>query len=393
VDDVLRLFAEPDGMISRRRLSDALPLPEETARREDLRIRALLDLATPGREAAAAALHDRLVADGDARYARAVRRGAWFLRPREARLADTSGLPPRRRHSASALEDFAQCPFRHFAGRTLRLERPRAADEADPLVLGEIAHEVLARLFEPTRDGGPMPDPDAVGPLVEEGFARWGPLVREGLATGRVREEMIRSLRALVLREGRRLAAGPWRPAHLEESFGRGDRELTVPGEGGEPVRLTGRVDRIDTDGEGGGVIIDYKYSRHGFAGERKRAVEEGAYFQLPVYLLALRDAWGLEPRGAWLYPVREPETSGYTLPGGPPADRPVELDAEGLADLLDRTAAFIADYDSRIRAGEIRIRPRDTRACGRCDFADLCRFEAWMAEGTTEEPAGGDAS
>jgi len=402
LDDVFRLFTHAEDLISRRKLSDALPLPRETVGREDLRIRALLDLATTGTatEAEGAALHDRFLADGDPAYARAVRRAAAFFRPREARLEDLTGLPPRRRHSASALEDFAQCPFRHFAGRTLRLERPRAAGELDALLLGDIAHEVLARLFEPARDGGPMPDPDSVDARVAETFAARAPFAVEGLVTGRVRAEMIRSLRALVVREARRLAGGPWRPAFLEASFGRGDHELTVPGEGGEPVRLIGRVDRIDTDGDldkhgddgdgddgdgVGGIIIDYKYSRKGFAADRRRAAEEGAHLQLPIYLLALRDAFGLEPRGAWLYPVRDPETSGYSILGGPSADRPVPLDDDGLSDLLERTTAFIADYDRRIREGEIEIRPKDTKLCSWCDFADLCRFEAWMATGADE--------
>jgi ATP-dependent helicase/DNAse subunit B len=226
--------------------------------------------------------------------------------------------------------------------------------------------------------------------LVAEVFAARAPNVAEGLTTGRTRVEMGRALRTLVVREGRRLSGGPWRPAYLEASFGTGAEELTVPGEGGEPVRLVGRVDRIDTDGAGGGILIDYKYSRKGFTPDRRRAVADGAHLQLPIYLLALRDAFGLDPRGAWLYPVRDPETSGYAVAGGPAPDRPVALDDAGLEELLERTVGFIADYDARIRAGEIDIRPRDTRLCAWCDFADLCRFEAWMAAGEADGTAPG---
>ena len=59
-----------------------------------------------------------------------------------------------------------------------------------------------------------------------------------------------------------------------------------------------------------------------------------------------------------------------------------MDLDAGGLDDLLDRTSALIASYDARIRAGEIDIRPREPKVCDRCDFGDLCRYEAWMDVG-----------
>jgi len=384
LDDVFRPFTGTDEIISRRRLSDALPLAEETAGREDLRIRALLGLATPERAGrrvrAAVALHDRFVREGDLTYTRAVRRGAWFFRPRAARLADPSRLPARRRHSASTLEDFARCPFRYFAARTLRLDRPGVAAELDARLLGEIAHEALARLFAGPCEGGPMPDPAEVEPIVVGLFEERVPSGLAGLRSGRHRDEMVRSLAGLVARERSRLASGPWRPAHLEAAFGHGERTLSVPGEGGEPIHLTGRVDRIDVDGDGGGVVIDYKYSRSGFDAAKKRAVAEGAHLQLPIYLLALRDAFGLEARGAWLYPVRAPKTSGYSLDSGPAADRSVTLSGEELSDLLDRTASFIAAYDTRIREGEIDIRPREPRDCTWCDYGDLCRHEAWMA-------------
>ena len=68
-------------------------------------------------------------------------------------------------------------------------------------------------------------------------------------------------------------------------------------------------------------------------------------------------------------------------MEGGPAPDRPETLDAEGLEALLEATEERVLDLDVRIRGGEIAVRPRDTGPCAWCDYADLCRFEAWMAE------------
>jgi ATP-dependent helicase/DNAse subunit B len=297
---------------------------------------------------------------------------------------DPTLLPESRSRSASALEDFAQCPFLHFAKRALRLSRPEAVAGLDRRLIGKIAHDVLYRLFSTAAGRDGVPSPADVSPVLEEVFteatAGLDPGVSDGLEGQRVRSDLEGWLRSLVDRERARLGATPYRPRLFEVSFGRPPHDLVVPGEGDAEVRLTGRMDRIDVAPDGGAVVIDYKLGR-GFGGRSRTEVEEGAHLQLPVYLLALERSFGFRPRGAWLYPVRDGVTSGFAHAEGPFADKSFKLSEEELSALLERTRGFVVEYDARIRGGEIEVRPRDPDRCLRCDFADLCRYEAWMSE------------
>lgn len=392
--EALALFPDGgEGIVSLRRLSEALPREEETADREDLRRRALFGMSEPyrpgteeeARAKAATALHDLLVgAEGDepdADYVRAVRVGARFYRPPAGILVAPEGVlgspAAEGAFAVSALEDFAACPYLHFARRSLRLKGPPASGEdgLDPRLLGEIGHEVLERLFARTVEGGPLPAPEDVPPLYEEVFDRRAAGVPFGLAAERARRSYRRALVRLVAEERERLVASGWRPARVESDF-----EFALPGP--EPLRVKGRVDRIDTGEDGGAIVIDYKGAK-GFDRSLERKAEAGVHLQLPLYLLAAREQYGFEPAGAWLLPIRGDDRhrpSGYAVEGAPAPRRKVALGREELDALLERTAERVREIAARIRAGKIDVAPFDPDDCARCEYADLCRIEPWMA-------------
>ena len=155
-----------------------------------------------------------------------------------------------------------------------------------------------------------------------------------------------------------------------------------VSSEDGRVVPIRGVMDRVDIAPDGGAVVIDYKYSKVGFSKAKKADAEAGRHLQLPLYLLALEEAFGLAPRGAWLYPLSLGRTSGYWLAPGPKPDTPEAIDAEALAELHRRTRRLVLDFDRRILEGEITAEPFEDGECGRCDFGDICRWEPWMREG-----------
>jgi ATP-dependent helicase/nuclease subunit B len=370
--DLLRLFPD-DAVLSRRRLSDVLPEPDEVTGPEDLRRMSLLALAdpfrpdTPGEEGAlqGAALHGILRPDEE--YRRALRIGLRFRRPPAAVLS--GGLPAGER-SVSSLEAFVQCPFLHFARYALRLAPPPAAAGLDSRLLGEIAHEVLASVFRPVVEGGEVGEP---GPAYDAIFAARTAGLVPGLGDRVAHERQRAALAAFVERERERLRSAGSRPVLVEWGF----QGLVVQGPEGRRVRLRGRIDRVD-DGPGGAIVVDYKWSSRGFERVRPEDLEEGAHLQLPVYLLALREIGGREPRGAFLVTLPAGEWSGLGAVAGP--DRTVrEFHEEGLPGLLARTEELVLDLDGRIRAGEIAVRPRDTDHCRRCDFRDVCRVEPWL--------------
>lgn len=383
---VLRLV-HPDHVgriVSARRLSDALPRQEEIASREDLRRLALHGISEPFRRGTpearraglAAALHD-LLAGEDAPYRRALARG---LRHRDLLPAALAGPAPlvrfaARGHSASSLEDFAQCPFLHFSRRVLGL-RPLPEDSGaalDPPLLGEVAHEVLRRFLAPAL-AGRDPDPASLPETFREVFDELARHVPLDLVGELARRDLEAVLSEVARREAARLAGSRFSPALLEWDF-------SFPAgraRDGREVLLRGRVDRVDRGPEGA-VVIDYKYSARGFDRSRRDGVAEGSHLQLPIYLLAVRDALGTPPMGAWLYPLRRPRTSGFAVEGGPAPDEAVTLDAAALDELLLATADRVLGFDGRIRAGEVAIRPRDRGRCAGCDYADLCRLESWQ--------------
>jgi len=401
LEEALRLLPGGDSAVSRRRLSDALPDEGETACREDLRRRALDGLSgaglggggiggvgdpVAGDPGDAAALNDLLLSgDGvaDGRYARAVRVGARFLRPPRAVLtgdAPLSGIAERPR-SPSALEDFAQCPFRHFARRTLglvRIDRPLL----DPLALGEIVHEALRLLFDGAGRGESF-SPAALTPeATDAALARaLGDLRPSGLREARVLAAARTNLLATVESERGRLAGSEYRPTLLEEPFGGDERPLRFDAEDGRSVEVRGRVDRVDVAPDGRAVVIDYKSGKAGFDAKRKAALAEGASLQLPLYLAALRGPFGLEPAGAYYLPLGTRKLGGYAREGEPVPRGSIELGADALDDLLSITAARVVEIDRRILAGEIEVRPRDREQCRWCEMKDLCRVERGRKE------------
>jgi RecB family exonuclease len=333
---------------------------------------ALSDPVRPGtieedRALRGAALHDVLLSDGE--YRDALRTGLRFRRPPPAGVA--GGFAPRRR-SVSSLEAFVQCPFLHFARQELRLSASPSALELDARLLGEIAHEVLAVVFRPAVTGGEIGDP---GPVYDTVFAARTAGIAPGLSDRVARERQRAALTGFVDRERERLRGPVPRPALLEWEF----EDLVVVGPDGRRVGLRGRVDRVD-EGPIGAIIVDYKWSRRGFERVRPEDLEAGAHLQLPIYLLALREIGGRDPRGAFLVTLPAGEWSGLGTSFGPEGTIR-ELDGEGLAGLLSRTKDLVLAIDGRIRAGEIEVRPRDTEHCRRCGFRDVCRVEPWRLD------------
>ncbi len=396
LDEALRLMPrdERDAALSRRPLSRALPEEDEVAHRKDLVCTALAGLArpfSPGTAEETTPLRAAALADllrDDPAWRRAIATGLRYREPLLAVLPRPEGVaelqPPRRGRSATALEAFARCPFKHFAGRTLRLQGPPrvAAAGLDGLVLGNIAHEVLFSLFLPVVEGSPLPEEEALEQIFAEVFAKATAGISLGLAEDRSRRSLLAVLRQTLARERERLRGAAFWPRDLEVAFGpQVKRRLVIRSADGREVPIRGVMDRVDVAPDGGAVVIDYKYSKAGFGKAKQADAKAGRHLQLPLYLLALQEAFGLTPRGAWLYPLLGGRTSGYWLESGPKPDSPEQIDAEDLAELHRRTRRLVLDFDRRILEGEISARPFEDKECGRCDFADVCRFEPWMRE------------
>jgi len=199
--------------------------------------------------------------------------------------------------SVSRLEQFAACPFAHFAGFGLRL-RDRRALAVTPERIGNYLHETLyafaATVAERNLQWARLTDDDAAG-LLEEVAKQtiadpaYKALVRSARSrylAGRLQRTLLHTVAVL-----RALArAGSFVPVSLELRFGPGQE---VPGpwvalREGDSLVLTGQIDRVDAaeiDGRMYLRVLDYK------SGVTSLTLDEilyGQNLQLLVYLDAV---------------------------------------------------------------------------------------------------------
>jgi ATP-dependent helicase/DNAse subunit B len=405
LDDVRDLLPPgADGPITRRRLLDRVtfepheaPTPNELARslaafgaRADHR--ALLgEVGVP--EAVAAPLAARL------REA-ALRAAARLPGPLTA-LPVLESLSGREHFGASTLEEYAVCSYRWFVGHELE---PQSLDpDPEPLAQGAIVHEVLERLYRqpPGHEALPRPgDLDAwrerARELLDEVSARRG--LGEDAVARVGRRRMLVLIERFLAREAE--SASPLRPDPelIEASFGEteGDERPALEMAG---FALHGKIDRVDVaPGRGEGVVRDYKLGRQVTPAAK---LEREGKLQPQLYMLALRELWGIEPLGGVYTPLgatEDPRPRGLLRKeerGGPLAEAGLVgtdfLEPEAFAQALDGARERAARIVAAMRDGVIDRDPIDDRCPSYCRFQPICRREraaAGAAEPLPDEEA-----
>lgn len=223
---------------------------------------------------------DERFAEGDARMVDG------HVRPR------TQFWKPVESMSVSSFRAYLESPYLFFLERVLRLETlDDRARELDPLHFGSLVHEVLQRFGEgPARDSAKVAEiEEALLALVDELVgARYG---RQPLPAVALQAEQLKyRLRRFAREQAERRAAGwhihlvEWQAPEEPKEVGRLDVD-------GVPMRITGRIDRIDLHDDGRWAILDYKTGeRQGAPDRTHRRQESWVDLQLPLYrYLALR--------------------------------------------------------------------------------------------------------
>jgi ATP-dependent helicase/nuclease subunit B len=280
-----------------------------------------------------------------------------------------------RAYSASALQKFAVCPYQFFLSAICRLEpRSEVASivELDPATRGHLFHRVQADVMRALRDQGRLPL--SAGTLasatstLDETLDRVADRYREDLAPAitRVWQDEIESMRADLRMWLEQTAGGhaTWEPIAFELAFGLPrdpdndplsvDREVTLP----DGYRLRGIVDLVERQRGGSELrVTDYKTGRDWT--RRNLVVNGGQILQPVLYGLSVEQLFGARVVESRLF---------YCTRAGGFSERPVPMSEEA----RDRGAQVLGVIDRAVAAGFLPAAPRP-RACGFCDFKDVC--------------------
>jgi ATP-dependent helicase/DNAse subunit B len=291
------------------------------------------------------------------------------------RLAARDGV------SASALENFADCPVKWLVQNVLRPDE--LVPDPEQMVRGRYAHAVLqgtfARLREETGDrritSANLRQAERL--LLEELRDRQSEFqlspkqTRVKAAARRLEFDLVRFLRREAGRDG------GFEPEHLELPFGLG--EAAEPVEIAPGLRVRGRIDRVDTS-DGMALVIDYK------SGKRVDSYKVGSWetenrFQAALYMLVVERLLGLRAAGGVYVPLGKSDT-----PRGMVA-RDVEelgsdfkdndrLPPDQFRAKLDWALGQVREADARMRRGELGCDPDACAWNGGCSYPSICRCE-----------------
>jgi RecB family exonuclease len=336
------------------------------------------------------------------------------------RLIEAMLDSPHFAYSTSMLNDYRACPMEFFFKRILGLQPiEEIIEEPERAEIGTAVHAILAKFYSSWRDTGqrritPENRVHALVGMLEaamsilESHHRLGGdridawAVRNRITHGLHNASIWKDNTLLRLVEQRedlpRQDRGPLRilidyeadmdlplfPWSMEFDFGFDDRSpLVLSGAAGKPIRIRGKIDRIDIHPEKSrpeGVtawIFDYKTGRTPSMAQIKAGVD----LQLPVYLLAALEGLGdlrIGNAAACFMSLIQGEENlrkNIIYTEGIPKDlQPTSRRSSwGLsAEDLDGFRKNIRDIDESIRKGEF---PRTEIAsqCERCPYKSVC--------------------
>jgi ATP-dependent helicase/DNAse subunit B len=303
VDEVKRLFVDRGSGLNliRRSGSDIVFAPGQAPSVREL----MLSSAASGRPSRHLTSLD--AAASKVKAAEAIESSTATFRNLDSEAA-RAGLASRNMFSATALEAFIECPYRWFFERAV--SPVRFGPDPEALAKGNLVHEVLAALYK--GHPGALPTDSTIDDWLSEMKSLVGELAESCDLGGDSaphliqRRQVATELERFLRREARRENT-VFMPVEFESRFGfenkeREEGEESRPPLEGDGWQLRGVIDRIDQDPEGNGVVIDYKSGPSSYKSlvDMKR---EGK-IQLPLYLKALEELWGLKPAAGLYVPI-----------------------------------------------------------------------------------------
>ena len=288
--------------------------------------------------------------------------------------------------SATALESYAQCPYRYFLAHELNVDEridPEESLELSPLDKGILVHSILEQFLK--KHGVNRSDEGllALREVAQTEFDRFQR--EEFIGYGAIFNlEKIKLLRDLETWHRTSLDALVGYDGELktEASFGRGDENLgQILLNDGFAIQLRGRIDLIAvTPGGDRALVLDFKTGRTSYHEIEKNVTDAGKKLQLPIYSIVANEILGQDAdieAAFWFVFLRganEFRPKNYvTLEEATEHFRPV------ISTIMDgiRSGAFPSRPGERSRYGE----GSSWDNCRYCPYDDVCtsdRLIAW---------------
>ncbi|WP_337366042.1 PD-(D/E)XK nuclease family protein [Phascolarctobacterium sp.] len=298
--------------------------------------------------------------------------------------------------SASNLETYAQCPFRFLLSYVWKQQQYEELTETvEPTVEGNLLHDVLARFLGEHLQEKLTKYPqtellhqldDIMTSVCEEYIAKNAIAVTDFWPSQQRRLTLV--LHRWLERElAYQKEWEPFVPVKVEWDFGRsGSTPLALAVNGGK-IYLSGRIDRIDSNGSGL-FVTDYKRSVTPPASE----LTVGLDLQMPVYLLALA---ALERQsqvlGGGYYSLKEGKRKGgFALQAL--GKTPFTANNKPFSEAEDQWLAFadfcrttVRNYVDMLHEGVYPPAPRK-KCPDYCPGKDICReYGSLVTEGGEE--------
>lgn len=266
----------------------------------------------------------------------------------------------------SALNDYAQCPYRFFLRHILHIqETPEEADGLPRWLQGRLAHEMLHRFFLHRKQKQRLPlqgdasDIHALQQACKDTLAANQVETMDGnkyLISMQI-NAIIQELQDLIQKE----AIHPPHPKLIPTWFEHvvGPFAIPSPDPAQASLYVQGRIDRVDV-GEGEALILDYK---RGNLARYEALLRETpiSTFQLPLYV------WGLKQDAA--FQAQEGPVSiqakYYSL-----SQASVSI---GAVDENTAHPAEVYRLGQRIHQGDFQVNPK---SCVGCTFGAICRID-----------------
>ena len=300
----------------------------------------------------------------------------------------------------TSLEIFAECPFKYFCEKTLRIE-PMKKFDFSPLEAGSAVHEALRKIFSDAYQKGekdpkniPQEGERFLENFINENYEKLLSIESKNIEINRLK----RSFKNFLELESKFQNMRKTKPAYFEIKFGYGknsgnedkkstEETLTLDCDEGIKGLLSGKIDRVDilkVNNKKFGVVIDYKLNKN----VDSIKFDEGKMLQIPLYLYALKNLFQIEPVAGFYYSIYKSKRRGLFIAdfscdirGTAKGEKTIEdgcdndsKDTNQFNKIIESVIAKTKEYIRRIHNGDISLTDDYSKSCLHCNFIRVCR-------------------